>query len=148
MAAADDAGCPRWVHVLSALSTIVYVNLDCIDVRGWAMGACNGLRNALPRTSGNSVCYECCSATLFPVTAVCAWPFLHFPANCGFAHFHAECGLMLIPVLAPPALQGKQARRTKSSSPLGQLFDHGCDALSVHLLLSNTQVRHTRHARL
>lgn len=26
-------------------------------------------------------------------------------------------------------IDGKQARRTKSSSPLGQLFDHGCDAL-------------------
>mmetsp|Transcript_19187 Transcript_19187/g.33054 ORF Transcript_19187/g.33054 Transcript_19187/m.33054 type:complete len:405 (-) Transcript_19187:1249-2463(-) len=37
-------------------------------------------------------------------------------------------------------IDGKQARRTKSSSPLGQLFDHGCDALSVHLLLANTQI--------
>uniref|UniRef100_A0A7S0X1J6 Ethanolaminephosphotransferase n=1 Tax=Chlamydomonas leiostraca TaxID=1034604 RepID=A0A7S0X1J6_9CHLO len=37
-------------------------------------------------------------------------------------------------------IDGKQARRTRSSSPLGQLFDHGCDALSVHLLLGNTQV--------
>eukprot|EP01017_Pseudomicrothorax_dubius_P043837 TRINITY_DN7360_c0_g2_i2.p1 TRINITY_DN7360_c0_g2~~TRINITY_DN7360_c0_g2_i2.p1 ORF type:complete len:330 (-),score=64.58 TRINITY_DN7360_c0_g2_i2:333-1322(-) len=26
---------------------------------------------------------------------------------------------------------GKQARRTKSSSPLGTLFDHGCDAMNV-----------------
>jgi hypothetical protein len=32
---------------------------------------------------------------------------------------------------------GKQARRTGTSSPLGQLFDHGCDALSVNLLLAN-----------
>ncbi|GMF39622.1 unnamed protein product [Phytophthora fragariaefolia] len=28
-------------------------------------------------------------------------------------------------------LDGKQARRTQSSSPLGLLFDHGCDALNV-----------------
>lgn len=28
-------------------------------------------------------------------------------------------------------LDGKQARRTQSASPLGQLFDHGCDALNV-----------------
>lgn len=28
------------------------------------------------------------------------------------------------------AIDGKQARRTNSSSPLGQLFDHGCDAVS------------------
>lgn len=34
-------------------------------------------------------------------------------------------------------IDGKQARRTATSSPLGQLFDHGCDALSVHLLLAN-----------
>lgn len=27
------------------------------------------------------------------------------------------------------AIDGKQARRTNSSSPLGQLFDHGCDAV-------------------
>jgi len=26
-------------------------------------------------------------------------------------------------------LDGKQARRTNTSSPLGLLFDHGCDAL-------------------
>jgi ethanolaminephosphotransferase len=32
------------------------------------------------------------------------------------------------------AIDGKQARRTGSSSPLGQLFDHGCDALSSSLL--------------
>lgn len=29
------------------------------------------------------------------------------------------------------ALDGKQARRTKNSTPLGQLFDHGCDAVSM-----------------
>ena len=28
------------------------------------------------------------------------------------------------------ACDGKQARRTGASSPLGQLFDHGCDALN------------------
>lgn len=29
------------------------------------------------------------------------------------------------------AIDGKQARRTKTSSPLGQLFDHGCDSFSL-----------------
>ena len=29
------------------------------------------------------------------------------------------------------ACDGKQARRTGTSSPLGQLFDHGCDAMAV-----------------
>ena len=35
--------------------------------------------------------------------------------------------------LAHPAdnIDGKQARRTKSSSALGELFDHGCDSLFV-----------------
>jgi ethanolaminephosphotransferase len=28
-------------------------------------------------------------------------------------------------------LDGKQARKTGSSSPLGLLFDHGCDAFSI-----------------
>jgi ethanolaminephosphotransferase len=31
------------------------------------------------------------------------------------------------------AIDGKQARRTGTSSPLGQLFDHGCDALGACL---------------
>ncbi len=33
------------------------------------------------------------------------------------------------------AIDGKQARRTKSSSPLGQLFDHGCDSFSMSFFL-------------
>ena len=32
-------------------------------------------------------------------------------------------------------LDGKQARRTGSSSPLGQMFDHGCDAWSSQMLV-------------
>jgi phosphatidylglycerophosphate synthase len=33
------------------------------------------------------------------------------------------------------AIDGKQARRTGSSSPLGQLFDHGCDTLSCAMVV-------------
>ena len=33
------------------------------------------------------------------------------------------------------ACDGKQARRTGSSSPLGQLFDHGCDAINTIIAL-------------
>ena len=29
------------------------------------------------------------------------------------------------------AIDGKQARRTNSQSPLGELFDHGCDSVSA-----------------
>lgn len=34
------------------------------------------------------------------------------------------------------AIDGKQARRTKQSSPLGELFDHGCDSISALFLLA------------
>ena len=33
------------------------------------------------------------------------------------------------------AIDGKQARRTGTSGPLGQLFDHGCDAVNTILAL-------------
>ena len=32
------------------------------------------------------------------------------------------------------AIDGKQARRTGTSGPLGQLFDHGCDAISTTMI--------------
>jgi phosphatidylglycerophosphate synthase len=47
-----------------------------------------------------------------------SWTFF-FAAVCIFAYSTLD------------AIDGKQARRTKSSSPLGQLFDHGCDSFSV-----------------
>jgi len=34
-------------------------------------------------------------------------------------------------------VDGKQARRTGSSSPLGELFDHGCDALDCSVIFSS-----------
>lgn len=33
------------------------------------------------------------------------------------------------------AIDGKQARRTNSSTPLGELFDHGCDSVSTGYFL-------------
>lgn len=33
------------------------------------------------------------------------------------------------------ALDGKQARRTGTSSPLGQLFDHGCDCMNLIFMI-------------
>lgn len=38
------------------------------------------------------------------------------------------------------AIDGKQARRLGKGSPLGQLFDHGCDCIGVCLLLYNVIV--------
>ncbi|CAK8697949.1 ethanolaminephosphotransferase 1-like [Clavelina lepadiformis] len=41
---------------------------------------------------------------------------------------------------------GKQARRTGSSSPLGELFDHGLDSWSVSLFVFNAYSAFGRHA--
>ncbi|KAI7879949.1 hypothetical protein K492DRAFT_130752 [Lichtheimia hyalospora FSU 10163] len=42
-------------------------------------------------------------------------------------------GLGLFMYQSLDAIDGKQARRTGSSGPLGELFDHGCDALNTML---------------
>lgn len=46
------------------------------------------------------------------------------------------------------ALDGKQARRTGSASPLGEIFDHGCDAFSTGALptpLPFSPITHCRY---
>ncbi|XP_077289829.1 choline/ethanolaminephosphotransferase 1 bbc isoform X2 [Arctopsyche grandis] len=44
---------------------------------------------------------------------------------------YALCGLGLFIYQSLDAIDGKQARRTGTSSPLGELFDHGCDSIST-----------------
>ena len=47
------------------------------------------------------------------------------------------CSIGLFTYQVLDAIDGKQARRTGSSSPLGELFDHGCDAVSIyHVVLA------------
>lgn len=41
------------------------------------------------------------------------------------------CALGIFIYQSLDAVDGKQARRTQSSSPLGELFDHGCDSIST-----------------
>ncbi|KAM9313505.1 cholinephosphotransferase 1 [Gastrophryne carolinensis] len=41
------------------------------------------------------------------------------------------CAIGLFAYQSLDAIDGKQARRTNSSSPLGELFDHGCDSIST-----------------
>jgi ethanolaminephosphotransferase len=51
------------------------------------------------------------------------------------------CGITLFLYQTLDAMDGKHARRTRNGSPLGQLFDHGCDALSTPIcgiILSTT----------
>uniref|UniRef100_A0A0K0EKH2 diacylglycerol cholinephosphotransferase n=1 Tax=Strongyloides stercoralis TaxID=6248 RepID=A0A0K0EKH2_STRER len=45
-----------------------------------------------------------------------------------WSYLLAALGVFLYQTL--DALDGKQARRTNSSSPLGELFDHGCDSMT------------------
>ncbi|CAF3365289.1 unnamed protein product [Rotaria sp. Silwood1] len=44
-------------------------------------------------------------------------------------YFFTALGLFIYQSL--DAIDGKQARRTNSSTPLGELFDHGCDSVSA-----------------
>ncbi|KAH9443414.1 hypothetical protein Pst134EA_031251 [Puccinia striiformis f. sp. tritici] len=65
-----------------------------------------------------------------------------FKSFVGLSNFQAKCpsgwlyvsfamGLWIYQSL--DAIDGKQARRTGTSGPLGELFDHGCDALNTTL---------------
>lgn len=48
-----------------------------------------------------------------------------------WVYFSFAAGLFIYQSL--DAIDGKQARRTGTSSPLGEIFDHGCDALNASL---------------
>lgn len=48
---------------------------------------------------------------------------------------HGCAGVLVFAYSVLDAVDGKQARRTGSSSPLGQLFDHGADALASMVFL-------------
>ncbi|KAI6214720.1 hypothetical protein M3Y94_00302000 [Aphelenchoides besseyi] len=52
-----------------------------------------------------------------------------------WAYVQAAIGLFIYQTL--DATDGKQARRTNSSSPLGELFDHGCDSMTQVLVTLN-----------
>lgn len=43
----------------------------------------------------------------------------------------ALCALGLFIYQSLDAIDGKQARRTGTSNPLGELLDHGCDSIST-----------------
>ncbi|KAG5677432.1 hypothetical protein PVAND_007190 [Polypedilum vanderplanki] len=48
------------------------------------------------------------------------------------------CALGLFIYQSLDAIDGKQARRTNTSSPLGELFDHGCDSISLVFVTLST----------
>lgn len=47
------------------------------------------------------------------------------------ATFCCTTGIMYSTYIFLDNLDGKQARRTGTSSPMGMLFDHGCDAMTA-----------------
>ena len=49
-------------------------------------------------------------------------------------------GLGLFVYQTLDAVDGKQARRTGTSSPLGELFDHGCDAISMVVVVTGAGI--------
>lgn len=55
--------------------------------------------------------------------------FLLVPKPPRWACFLCAVGLFVYQSL--DAIDGKQARRTGTSTPLGELFDHGCDSIST-----------------
>ncbi|TRY64970.1 hypothetical protein DNTS_024645 [Danionella cerebrum] len=53
---------------------------------------------------------------------------------------YMACALGLFIYQSLDAIDGKQARRTNSSTPLGELFDHGCDSLSTDVCFRNSAI--------
>ncbi|KAG7332831.1 hypothetical protein KOW79_004665 [Hemibagrus wyckioides] len=51
---------------------------------------------------------------------------------------YLSCAVGLFIYQSLDAIDGKQARRTSSSTPLGELFDHGCDSLSTVFVILGT----------
>ncbi|XP_042693683.1 cholinephosphotransferase 1 isoform X1 [Centrocercus urophasianus] len=64
--------------------------------------------------------------TALPLIASCPTATEQAPS---WAYILGALGLFIYQSL--DAIDGKQARRTNSSSPLGELFDHGCDSIST-----------------
>ncbi|RCI05140.1 hypothetical protein CU098_013317 [Rhizopus stolonifer] len=65
---------------------------------------------------------------IFNVIIICIWsPNLDTEAP-NWINFSFALGLWLYSTF--DNVDGRQARRTKTSSPLGELFDHGCDAVN------------------
>ncbi|SOV12692.1 choline/ethanolaminephosphotransferase, putative [Plasmodium sp. gorilla clade G2] len=66
-----------------------------------------------------------CSTIAFILT------FVFDTQNKKYDYIYIYAGIFLFLYQTFDAVDGKQARRTNTSSPLGQLFDHGCDAITT-----------------
>jgi phosphatidylglycerophosphate synthase len=89
----------------------------CLLLAGWSAGLSPPPHSSTRLTRGSR---HVCVCFRVPDKEVPAW-------------VNILCGVNLFIYQTMDAMDGKQARRTKSSSALGQLFDHGCDAVSTFL---------------
>ncbi|WBY58691.1 choline/ethanolaminephosphotransferase [Plasmodium yoelii yoelii] len=55
--------------------------------------------------------------------------------NKKYDHIYIYMGILFFLYSTFDSIDGKQARRTNTSSALGQLFDHGCDAITSCLFV-------------
>jgi phosphatidylglycerophosphate synthase len=90
--------------------------------------------NLFPKTVAPNVITAlgfCCTWAAFLLIAV------HDPTLMSSAPrwAYVACGLLVFAYQTLDAADGKQARRTGCSSPIGELWDHGTDAVSSSLLL-------------
>ncbi|CAG0912682.1 unnamed protein product [Notodromas monacha] len=65
------------------------------------------------------------------VTSVVLMYYAPLAKECAPRWAYFCCGMGLFIYQSLDAIDGKQARRTESSSPLGEMFDHGCDSVST-----------------
>ncbi|GAA6044094.1 hypothetical protein JCM8097_008431 [Rhodosporidiobolus ruineniae] len=64
---------------------------------------------------------------------VCVWVFVPDLVGPGPSWVYGTCALGLFFYQTMDNIDGKQARRTGTGSPMGEMFDHGCDTLNCPL---------------
>lgn len=95
---------------------------------------------------GTHCMYTCTHIHLHAHARKCVYKLTTWTCECTHNHTHANthplqasrwtCLFAAIGIFTYQTLDGidgKQARRTGTSSPLGEYFDHGCDAITVFL---------------
>ncbi len=88
---------------------------------------------------GDVPVWLCLTLGVLHLTYMVIFSFFFFERNIYFCHIYMYRYIYFFIIFLPSIkknfdnLDGKQARKTGNSSPLGLLFDHGCDSLVVML---------------
>ncbi|KPJ16243.1 Choline/ethanolaminephosphotransferase 1 [Papilio machaon] len=125
---------PRWACASCALGVFVYQSLDAIDGK-------QARRTGSQSPLGELFDHGCDSiSTVFIALGACiavklgeypTWMYSPDARQDVPRWACAACALGVFVYQSLDAIDGKQARRTGSQSPLGELFDHGCDSIST-----------------